>query len=181
MEKKYSYDENAPINVWVGNLRKYNEGELSGGWVALPVDDVEDVFCELGIDLDRDEYHIPDWECRIPGMKYNEYANLDELNDIAAQVVDMDEYDFARVGIRMDLLGEGFAEALDGIDDVRIWYGCNDMSDVAAEYVDECGLLDSMPENLRYYFDYAALGRDMGIEGTFDYSEELGCMVEVMY
>ena len=24
------------LNIWVGNLGKYNEGELKGGWLELP-------------------------------------------------------------------------------------------------------------------------------------------------
>ena len=43
------------------------------------------------------------------------------------------------------------------------------MADVAETYADETGLLDEIPKHLRYYFDFAAFGRDMEIEGTFIY------------
>jgi antirestriction protein len=33
----------------------------------------------------------------------------------------------------------------------------------AENLVDECGMLESMPKNLRYYFDYAAFSRDLFI------------------
>jgi len=177
-EKRYGYNENAPINVWIGNLRKYNEGELSGDWVALPNDDIWQVVEDLGIDLDRDEYHIPDWECNIPGLEYFEYADLDDLNEKAETWMNLDEWQREGVGVRMELLGEDFDEALDNCDDVRIWHGCSDMKDVAREYCEECGLLDSIPDNLRWYFDFEAFGRDIELEGNFDYSVELGCMVE---
>lgn len=175
------HDEDAPINIWVGNLRKYNEGELCGDWVALPLPkgcDSSDVFDALGIDIDRDEYHIPDWECCIPALEYFEYADIDELNEQAETWANMEDYEREAVGVRMELCGEDFATAMEHADDVRIWHGCTNMSDVAAEYVEECGMLDSMPENLRYYFDYEAFGRDLDIEGCFDYSTELGCIVE---
>ena len=29
------------LNVWIGNLGKYNEGELVGEWLSLPVTDKE--------------------------------------------------------------------------------------------------------------------------------------------
>ena len=35
----------------------------------------------------------------------------------------------------------------------------------AEDYGDNTGLLDHMPENLRYYFDYSAFGRDMDLCG----------------
>ena len=41
------------------------------------------------------------------------------------------------------------------------------MEELAEYYVEETGMLNSLPTNLRYYFDYAALGRDMEIEGNF--------------
>lgn len=38
---------------------------------------------------------------------------------------------------------------------------------VAEAYCEDCGILNSLPENLRYYFDFEAFGRDMDIEGNF--------------
>ena len=35
----------------------------------------------------------------------------------------------------------------------------------ADDYIKSCGLLDSMPENLRYYFDTKSFARDMEING----------------
>ena len=36
---------------------------------------------------------------------------------------------------------------------------------MAENFVDDTGLLDEIPENLRYYFDYEAYGRDMELGG----------------
>lgn len=62
-------------------------------------------------------------------------------------------------------------EALNIVEDgnYSIYDDCYNMSDVAYQIVDECGYLNQMPENLRYYFDYEAFGRDLDIEGTFYY------------
>ena len=49
------------------------------------------------------------------------------------------------------------------------------MADVAEQYADETGLLESIPERLRYYFDFEALGRDMNLEGQYIFTEN-GCV-----
>ena len=51
------------------------------------------------------------------------------------------------------------------------------MEDIAYNYVNNCGLLDTMPENLRYYFDYEALGRDMELNGSY-YGDNEGILWE---
>lgn len=165
------------ISLWIGNLGKYNEGELIGEWVALPCDDFEAVFERIGINAQYEEYFVPDWECEIPGLEYSEYPDLDELNEIAETWETLYDDECRIIGARMDMLGESFAEALENKDDGRIWADCVNMSDVAYMYVDECDLLHDVPDNLRYYFDYEAFGRDLGIEGNFDYYD--GDMIEV--
>ena len=49
----------------------------------------------------------------------------------------------------------------------RIYYNCDNMEDVAYQVVNDCGLLDGVPEEVKIYFDYEAYGRDMEINGTF--------------
>lgn len=46
------------------------------------------------------------------------------------------------------------------------------LSHLAEHLVDDLGLLDQMPENLRCYFDYDAYGRDLSLGG--DVWEENG-------
>lgn len=41
------------------------------------------------------------------------------------------------------------------------------MEDVAYQVVNDCGLLDGVPEEVKRYFDYEAYGRDIDIERTF--------------
>ena len=59
--------------------------------------------------------------------------------------------------------GNSFEEALRNADDVFVSEGS--VEEYAENYVDECGLLSGIPDNLRYYFDYEAFGRDMEYNG----------------
>ena len=176
------YDSNAPISVWVGNLGKYNEGELVGEWFSFPCEDFEEEWDELmkaiGIGGRYEEVFCADWECDIPGLKYSEYPDYEELDSIAQEWDSMLNWQQEAVGIRMSLMGEDIYKAIDNMNDVCIYYGCDDMTDVAERYVDDTGMLDQVPDSFRCYFDYEMFGRDMAIEGCFEYSDELGCMVE---
>lgn len=57
--------------------------------------------------------------------------------------------------------------------------GESKMEDVAYNYIEETGALRDMPENLQFYFDYEALGRDMEINGSF-YTDKNGIIWEYM-
>ena len=51
-------EDDLTINVWVGNLGRYNEGTLIGGWLRLPVDEQRiDRFLteQVGLTLDAQE------------------------------------------------------------------------------------------------------------------------------
>jgi antirestriction protein len=167
------------VKVWVGNLGKYNEGELVGDWFTLPAD-VEEIMEEIGINEEYEEYFIADYEAPI---EISEYHNLEELNKLA----DFLQYhDDADVELFMELVENGYAEdfqeawemAENG--EIILWHDCADMEDVAREYAEQTGLLDSIPDNLQNYFDFEAFGRDMEIEGSFHRLEEINGYFEVI-
>lgn len=87
------------LNVWIGNLGKYNEGELVGDWLKLPVSKSElDNFLreKVGLQITQEEvekalekngvcyeeYMINDYETDLP-IKISEYSNLKMLNLLA--------------------------------------------------------------------------------------------------
>ena len=177
------YDERAPINVWVGNLGKYNEGELVGYWLSLPQPDFDETWeklmGEIGIDYERyEEVFCADWECRIPGLKYSEYPDYEELNSIAEQWEDLNDEEMGVVEVYMDKVSDDIEDAM--CCESVVHYGCDDMTDVAYRYCNDCGMFDGVSDFISSYFDFAAYGRDMESEGTFGYSETLGCMVEII-
>lgn len=56
---------NNEVKVWVGNLGKYNEGNLVGKWIELPIDedDLEKVLESIGIDNEEyEEIFIADYD-----------------------------------------------------------------------------------------------------------------------
>ena len=152
------------LKIYLTNLGKYNEGQLIGEWVDLPIsdDDLEVVKQRIGISDEPDEngnyyeeWFVTDYETDIHGLKVGEYDNLDELNELAETLDSLDEYEREIVEA---MISEGYSldDALDGKDDCMMYYNCEDMKDVAKEYAEETRLLDSIPENLQSYFDFEA-------------------------
>lgn len=175
------------LRIYLTNLGKYNEGQLIGEWVDLPCTDeeLEAVKERIGISDEPDEngnyyeeWFITDYESDIQGVEVGEYDNLDELNEFAEELEDLNESQKQALQAFLED-GSNFDEALEGVQNFNymIYSDCHDMEDVAMEYAEETGLLDSIPENLRYYFDYKAFGRDMDLEGKFYYID--GDMVQI--
>lgn len=165
------------LKIFLTNLGKYNEGYLVGEWVKLPVDGdkLEEVKKQIGINEHYEEWFITDYESDIDGVEVNEYSDIDELNEMAEALEELDEDE---IDIVAALMSEGYtmAEAIEMKDDVIVYYDCDDMEDVARQCCDECGLLDSVPETLRSYFDYAAYGRDMAFEGHYVFTDNGNCI-----
>lgn len=168
------------INIFLTNLGKYNEGELVGKWLSLPIseENLENAMDEIGISEEYEEYFISDYETDIDGFEIGEYANLEELNELAEELENMDDTE-AKVFIACIQIGRNADEALECIinGDYRIYYNCLDMADVAYKTVEECGYLQNVPEQVSNYFDYESFGRDLEIEGNYVYVD--GDYVEI--
>lgn len=165
------------LKIYLTNLGKYNEGHLIGEWVSLPItnEELEAVYERIGISEEPDEdgnYYeetfITDYETDLTGITVDEYDNLEELNELAETLEGLDDCEKEAVKA---MLSEGFDfdEALEKANDgdYMIYSDCEDMEDVAMQYAEETGLLNSIPENLQSYFDFEAYGRDMSYEGQF--------------
>lgn len=148
------------LKVFLTNLGKYNEGELIGEWVSLPVDEseLEEVLERIGI---NEEYFITDYETEIDGLKVDEYSNIEELNELAAQLEDLDEYDLEKVGAIIEAYGAELQDAIENIDNYT-YYSGKTLEEVAYEIVEECY---ELPEIAQRYFDYEAFARDLEFDG----------------
>jgi len=175
------------MKIALTNLGKYNEGILDYVWLELPATDEEIAKAFDAIEVSHDdveyysdgeghatgdgtygeyeEFFITDYECDF--MEISEYANLDELNDIAERLDGLMDFEADIVKALMSECSMDIEEALDSAGDVVVYSGCSDMTDVAYQYVEECDLLHDVPDSLQNYFDYEALGRDMEYDGQW--------------
>jgi len=160
------------IELCLTNLEKYNEGELIFTRLVLPAttEEIETAYDKIGVAEGTmyEESFISDYETDINGLSISEYASIDDLNELAEELESFDEYELEVFGAMLDF-GYATDDALQKVQDneYRMYDGCFSMAEVAEMYADETGLLESVPDDLRMYFDFEAYGRDMDIGGRF--------------
>jgi len=171
------------INVYLTNLGKYNEGDLVGQWIkldgALEYSELkEGGKYDIGLNDSYEEYFITDWESPTEIHEYTSIDRLNEIYEILAEIKEetgLEDDDIKAILKVIDL-----EELHENMYDLVMYQDCNDMEDVAYQYIQETGLLDDiMPEGLQSYFDYKKFGRDMEMERTFIFTR--GNCIELAY
>lgn len=177
------------LKVFITNLGKYNEGELCGKWIELPIEEenLNEVFDEIKICHENEEgneikyydsvgnpyeeYFFFDLETDIDGLKIPECISIEDLNEIAEEIDYLDEEEQEILSGLLKEAGYSYEDAISIINNQQynVFYNCFDMSEVAEQVVEQCGYLNEIPEHLRNYFDYEAFGRDLEIEGNYIY------------
>ena len=156
------------LKIYVTNLSKYNEGALVGEWVNLPCEGLEEVLDKIS-NNGKDELFISDYETDISGLKVAEYKDILQLNEIAEEIDNFDDEEVIIFQAYLDQYANDIEQALEEVrqGNYTIYENCDNMEDVAYQAVNESGLLDGVPEQVKMYFDYEAYNRDMEINRTF--------------
>ena len=158
-------------SIYVASLSDYNAGIHHGQWIDC-LDDSDSVQDQIAAMLAesptaREEgRRAEEWAIHDHGGFYGlgigESADIEELCALAVAIEEHGQpfaayWDYSASGVSVENAVERFQDAFEGVYD--------SMTDYAEDYAESAGLLDSMPENLRYYFDYERFGRDMEING----------------
>jgi len=151
------------MRVYIANLGKYNEGELVGAWFTPPIS-LDEVKETLGLNGEYEEYAIHDYE--LP-FEVNEYCSIEEINRMCAACESIqDDCILENAQKIISYFGfSGIEDLADHRDDI-ICHSADSMEDLAAELVDE-GVFGEIPDRLAGYINYAAIARDLEIEGNF--------------
>ena len=148
------------LQVWLGDLAAYNAGRLVGKWYSFPLDE-EKIREDFGEGVE--EIIAMDFD-GFPSQLQSEYYSIAELNSIYQSLEELDPILLENID---ELMEAGYdLEDLERIGtDFYYYEGCFNMADLAEEMVLD-GLWD-VPDSLRGYLDYEAIGRDLEIEGTY--------------
>lgn len=165
-------NNNVKIEVFLNTWGNYNVNGADGGfWIELPCDldeVIERLAKSTGENVDDMEVFINDTSIEGINLDIEENDSIKELNELAETLTDFDEMEVEVFEAALEH-GCSFEEASKIISNYEytVYTNCSDMTEVAEQYCDECGILDSIPENLRYYFDFESYGKDMDLEGSF--------------
>ena len=151
---KYDYHTGNPA-VYVGTFHKYSSGSLDGMWLDLTAFSDYDEFLAVCAYLHRDEadpeFMAQDYE-NFPEEWYTEGFMSREEFDKIQEFAELDEDEreafeaFLDLKCDSDLSVDDFREAYQGEWDSE--------EEFARHIVDECGMLDNVPESLKDYFDF---------------------------
>lgn len=143
--------------IYVACLAAYNNGQLHGAWIDADQsadaihDEIRAMLASSPIP-GAEEWAIHDYD-DFGGIQLSEYEDIDRVAEIAALLVEHGEAFGAWYSYDPSADVSDFQDAYRGEYESEEAY--------AEELVDDTGMLDSIPENLRYYFDYGRFARDL--------------------
>jgi antirestriction protein len=147
--------------IYVGTYGKYNAGSIAGKWINLEDYSDKDSFLEACRELHRDEsdpeFMFQDFE-GFPRSLYNESSVLDDL----WAWLELDNDDRELLAVYQDHVNQDA-----DIDEARDNFTgkFDSESDWAANFLEDTGGLEGIPEHLRNYIDYEAYARDARLGG----------------
>jgi len=159
------------IRVYVACLASYNAGILHGKWLAL--DDFEgpeelqaaifDQVLKTSTEPYADEWAMHDYEGLPEGYSPSEWpdwADLFRIRDLLEEHGEIFEAALSLSSGDIDYAEEMVTDYYTGFN-----YDHFNYADYGQDFLESTGMIDAVPENLRYYIDYHAYGRDLFLGG----------------
>ena len=119
----------------------------------------------IGINDQYEEYFITDSQSRIPNITINQYASISELNELAAKIEALADFDYEKLSAGMEwessLTVAGMIDIIDNLDSYTLLPGVDDDAALGEYFSMELGVFDAIPEVFRYYIDTEKYGRDL--------------------
>ena len=140
------------MKIYLANLQAYNEGRLSGKWLDITKDDLQQAV----IDLDGAEWAIHDYE--LP-FKIGEHEDLYELEKVGKIWNSMSDYEQAAFCCLVDWCGDSLSQALESYNS-RSVYVAESFEDLAKQLVED-GLYGEIPESVSWYINYKQIGYEL--------------------
>lgn len=158
---EFPYDiSTGEYRVYIACLASYNDGRLFGQWMDVDSDLHENIAAMLEASPVRgaEEWAIHDYE--LP-FTIGEYEDIDSLVERVEDLESLSDYERAGYEAYLDYYSTGtveqFRDAYQGAYRTPLEF--------TESYVDDMGVLDEVPEGLRYYFDMEAYSRDQFDDG----------------
>jgi antirestriction protein len=146
--------------IYVACLASYNSGILHGRWIDVTdPDDIRDKVAAMltaSPEPGAEEWAIHDYD-GFEGAEISEYATFESVCDLA----DFIEEHGALGGKLVAHFSGDVNEARAAFEDYAGEY--KSLEDFSYEFIEQTGV--KIPESLEHYIDYAAMGRDIELNG----------------
>lgn len=148
--------------IYVGTYAKYNSGSIQGAWLDLEDYSDKESFLEACKELHKDESDpelmFQDFE-GFPKSFYSESSVSDEL----FAYLELDEDDRKL----LDVFTEGVDQngTIEQAREAFMGNGYDNESDWAAQWLEDTGGLEGVPDHLKNYIDYESYARDARLNG----------------
>ncbi|MEE9186642.1 MAG: antirestriction protein ArdA [Bacteroidota bacterium] len=152
--------------VYVACLAAYNNGKLHGTWIDAH-QDADDIRAEIAAMLkespepDAEEWAIHDFE-NFGGLRLSEGEDIEQLVELAELITEHGDV-FAKLVDHVG--GLQYLEHAKTLMEEEYAGAHGSLEDFACELLEDTGQLESVPENLRPYFDCEKFGRDLELGG----------------
>ena len=176
-------------SIYVVSLSDYNSGLHYGRWIdclscdADEVQDQIDAMLAASPTARRTGQPAEEWAIHdhggFHGIRIRETENIEELCSLAAALEEHGApfaafFDYAASGSSVETCLEQFEDAYQGT--------FRSLEEWAEDHAESSGMLESIPENLRCYFDFERFARDCEINGDiFSVETEEGLAVFTHY
>ena len=121
-----------------------------------------------------EEFFITDIESTIPNITINQYASISELNELAAKIEALADFDYEKLSAVMEwessLTVAGIIDIIDNLDNYTLLPGIDDDAALGEYFITELGVFDAVHESLRYYIDTVRYGRDLRLSMDMCYT-----------
>lgn len=169
------------MKICLTNLRKFNEGYSIERWLELPAsnEEIEETLKDIGINEECGEYFISDYECDFPGIIIKENSTIDDLNDMADQLYDMNEEEIKIVTTIMKNENCSLDKAREEIDNRLViplkYNDSNTDVNLALSYIEKLygDVINLDKETLGKYFDFKSFGEDLRMSFNLDEDETI--------
>lgn len=155
------------VNTW-GNY--HTNGAEGGRWIDLPMDpdeleeQLENIAAAMGDNDPEWAIHDYEWGDSFDGGEISEYANIQELNEYAEQLDNLDKWELETYAAAVEYWGRKYVD-IDDIDEYNLFPDVQSDYDLGYYWAVESGCYDlSNMGHLANYIDYESFGRDIGFE-----------------
>lgn len=155
-------------HVYVGTYAKYNNGSISGKWLDLEDYVDHDDFIEACRELHKDEEDPELMFQDFEGFP-EEYYNESSIDPQVWEWLELDDNERNLVSAYLEgtSSSDNLSTTLETAQEKLVGVG-DSAKEVIEQWADDVGILNEVPDNLKYYFDWDNYTRDILASGCFE-------------